>query len=53
VRAGFVYEIWNPEMGRYMEAKGLPGIISCQNAALSLPLVFDLVTATTERKDGR
>jgi methyl acetate hydrolase len=39
--AGFVYEIWNPEMGRYMEAKGIPGIISCQNAALSLPLVFD------------
>jgi CubicO group peptidase (beta-lactamase class C family) len=24
-----------------MEAKGLPGIITCQNAALTLPLVFD------------
>jgi CubicO group peptidase (beta-lactamase class C family) len=39
--AGLVYEIWNAEMGRYMETKAIPGIISCQNAALSLPLVFD------------
>lgn len=39
--AGFVYDIWNPEMGRYMEKGGIPGIISCQNAALMLPLVFD------------
>jgi CubicO group peptidase (beta-lactamase class C family) len=39
--AGLVYEIWNGEMGRYMESKAIPGIISCQNAALSLPLVFD------------
>lgn len=39
--SGFVYDIWNPAMGRYMELKGVPGIISCQNAALDLPLVFD------------
>jgi CubicO group peptidase (beta-lactamase class C family) len=39
--AGFVYDIWNAEMGRYMEKRGVPGIISCQNAALALPLVFD------------
>src|SRR5260370_14716881 len=39
--SGLVYEIWNAEMGRYMETKAIPGIISCQNAALSLPLVFD------------
>jgi CubicO group peptidase (beta-lactamase class C family) len=39
--SGLVYEIWNAEMGRCMETKGIPGIISCQNAALSLPLVFD------------
>ena len=39
--AGFVYEIWNAEMGRHMETKAIPGIISCQNAALSLPLAFD------------
>src|SRR5215471_1700538 len=39
--SGLVYEIFNAEMGRYMELKTVPGIISCQNAALSLPLVFD------------
>ena len=39
--AGFVYDIWCPEMGRYMEKTGTPGIISCQNAALMLPLVFE------------
>ena len=39
--AGFTYEIWNPEMGGYMERRGVPGIISCQNAALNLPLAFD------------
>src|SRR6516162_11684773 len=39
--AGFVYDIWNPDMSRYMEKKGAPGIITCQNAALTLPLIFD------------
>jgi methyl acetate hydrolase len=39
--AGFVYDIWSPEMRRYMEKKGTPGIISCQNAALDLPLTFE------------
>jgi methyl acetate hydrolase len=39
--SGFVYDIWNPEMARYMEQNGVPGIISCQNAASNLPLVFD------------
>ena len=39
--AGFVYDIWNPEMGRYIAKAGLPGIISCRNAALMLPLAFD------------
>jgi methyl acetate hydrolase len=39
--SGFVYDIWNAEIGRYMELKGIPGIISCQNAALALPLAFD------------
>src|SRR5205814_5872313 len=36
--AGFVYDIWNPEMGRYMEKTGTPGITSCENAAPMLPL---------------
>jgi methyl acetate hydrolase len=39
--AGFVYDVWNPEMRRYMEKKGIPGIISCENATLALPLIFD------------
>jgi methyl acetate hydrolase len=39
--AGFVYDIWNAEMGRYMAQNGIPGIITCENAALALPLVFD------------
>jgi CubicO group peptidase (beta-lactamase class C family) len=39
--AGFVYDIWSPEIGRYMEKRGIPGIISCENAALALPLTFD------------
>ena len=39
--AGFVYDIWSPEIGRYMEKRSIPGIISCENAALALPLTFD------------
>ena len=39
--AGFVYDIWNGEMGRYMARRGIPAIGSCQNAALALPLVFE------------
>jgi methyl acetate hydrolase len=39
--AGFVYDIWNADLGRYMERRGIPGIISCENAALALPLTFD------------
>src|SRR5437868_590158 len=32
--SGFVYDIWNAEIGRYMQHKGVPGIIACENAAL-------------------
>lgn len=39
--AGYVYDMWNPDMVRYMEATGTPGIISCQNEALAAPLVAD------------
>jgi methyl acetate hydrolase len=39
--AGFVYPIWNAEMGRYMEKTGTPDIRTCENRALALPLVFD------------
>ena len=39
--AGFTYNIWNAEMGRYMEHTGMPGIISCQSVCLQAPLMFD------------
>ncbi len=39
--AGFGYTIWNADLGRYAEKTGLPDIITCQNAALLLPLSFD------------
>lgn len=39
--AGFAYDIWNEPLVRYQEATGTPGIISCENAALTTPLLFD------------
>lgn len=39
--AGFCYEFWNADVVRYQQARGLPPIISCQNATLQLPLLFD------------
>ena len=39
--AGFSYEIWSPDIQRCQQAEGLPGIISCQHAALRTPLLFD------------
>jgi methyl acetate hydrolase len=39
--AGFAYEIWSTDIQKYQQAKGLPGITSCQNAALKTPLLFD------------
>ena len=39
--AGFGYDIWSPEIGKFMEAMEVPGVISCQNKALTTPLLFD------------
>src|SRR4029453_7883925 len=39
--AGFGYDIWSPEVGKFMEAMEVPGVISCQNKALTTPLLFD------------
>jgi CubicO group peptidase (beta-lactamase class C family) len=39
--AGFTYETWNPDILTYQEAKGLPPLRSCENAALLTPLCFD------------
>jgi methyl acetate hydrolase len=39
--AGFTYDIWNAEIGRYMEHAKVPGIIECKNATLGIPLAFE------------
>lgn len=39
--AGFSYEMWCADIAKYQQAMGVPGIISCQNAALTTPLRFD------------
>jgi methyl acetate hydrolase len=39
--AGFGYEVWNPELIRYVAATGMPSFMTGKLAALQLPLVFD------------
>jgi CubicO group peptidase (beta-lactamase class C family) len=39
--AGFAYDLWSPDLIRYQKVKGIPGIFSCQNIALTTPLLFD------------
>jgi len=39
--AGFSYEIWSGDIQKYQQANNLPGITTCQNAALRTPLLFD------------
>jgi methyl acetate hydrolase len=39
--SGHAYDMWNADIARYIEATGTPGIISCKNAALLLPLASD------------
>ncbi len=39
--AGFSYEFWNSDIMRYQESMAVPMVISCQNAALLTPLLFD------------
>src|SRR5262249_56439881 len=39
--AGFGYDIWNADLLRYQEKTGTPGIITCENQALTTPLTFD------------
>jgi methyl acetate hydrolase len=39
--AGFGYEVWNPELIRYVAATGMPSLMTGELAALQLPLVFD------------
>ena len=39
--AGFGYEVWDPELIRYVAATGMPTFLTGKLAALQLPLVFD------------
>jgi len=39
--SGFVYEFWNADMPRYMEATGAPTILSGLKVALNYPLLFE------------
>jgi CubicO group peptidase (beta-lactamase class C family) len=39
--AGFAYEIWSGDIAKYQAATGTPGITTCENAALTTPLLFD------------
>ncbi|MFN5690735.1 serine hydrolase domain-containing protein, partial [Bradyrhizobium sp.] len=39
--AGFCYDMWNGDMASYVQKAGTPGIITCKNDALTLPLASD------------
>jgi CubicO group peptidase (beta-lactamase class C family) len=39
--AGFSYEIWNADIARYQEHAGIPSITTCENKALTTPLIAD------------
>jgi methyl acetate hydrolase len=39
--AGFSYEMLSADIVKYQEATGTPGILSCEHAALTTPLLFD------------
>jgi CubicO group peptidase (beta-lactamase class C family) len=39
--AGFGYDIWSGDLVRYQKRLGIPGVVSCQNRALTTPLKFD------------
>jgi len=39
--AGFGYDLWSDDLGKYQTVKAIPGIITCQNAALRTPLLYD------------
>jgi methyl acetate hydrolase len=39
--SGYGYDIFNPDLARYIEVAGVPSILSRKNDALRLPLLFD------------
>jgi CubicO group peptidase (beta-lactamase class C family) len=39
--SGYGYDIFNADLGRYIEAMGLPSIVTCRHDSLKVPLMFD------------
>nr|WP_294517524.1 serine hydrolase domain-containing protein [uncultured Rhodopila sp.] len=39
--SGYGYDIFNAELGRYVETMGLPSIVTCRHESLTVPLTFD------------
>jgi CubicO group peptidase (beta-lactamase class C family) len=39
--SGYGYDIFNAELGRYVETTGLPSIVTCRHDSLKVPLLFD------------
>jgi len=39
--SGYGYDIFNADLGRYIQVAGLPSILSCRNDSLKVPLLFD------------
>jgi CubicO group peptidase (beta-lactamase class C family) len=39
--AGFCYDMWNGDMVQYLAKTGLPGVTTCKNDALKLPLMTE------------
>lgn len=39
--SGYGYDIFNADLGRYIETMGLPSILTCRHDALKVPLLFD------------
>jgi CubicO group peptidase (beta-lactamase class C family) len=39
--SGFSYDLFNADVGRYMQLAGLPSIATCKNDSLRAPLIFD------------
>src|SRR5947207_7194030 len=39
--AGFAYHMWNGDCAQYLEKTGTPAITTCQNAALTIPMMSD------------
>ena len=39
--SGYGYDIFNADLGRYVQVAGLPSILTCRQDALKVPLLFD------------